>query len=124
MIYSVYITENARIDIIDSVEYIRNILLNPRASYNLLTRITKEVNSLSVSPQRNQIVSESYLSVHEIRMAVTGSYLIFYILNEDGKSVNVIRFLYGKRNWVDILKQDYIGEKNREPTTKKTTEEI
>jgi hypothetical protein len=34
------------------------------------------------------------------------NYLIFFTVNEGEKIVNVIRFLYGRRDWKNILKNN------------------
>jgi len=31
------------------------------------------------------------------------NYLLFYVVEEDHKTVTVIRFLHGRRNWKSIL---------------------
>ena len=31
---------------------------------------------------------------------------MFFIIDEDKKTVNVIRFLYGRRDWKNILKNE------------------
>jgi len=36
--------------------------------------------------------------------------MIFYIIGEDNKHLKIIRFLYKKRNWINILKEKTIEE--------------
>jgi len=33
------------------------------------------------------------------------NYVIFYIIDNDNKHIKIIRFLYNKRNWINILRE-------------------
>jgi len=39
------------------------------------------------------------------RLIKVKNYMIFYIISDDDKHIKVIRFLYAKRNWMNILKE-------------------
>jgi len=36
------------------------------------------------------------------------NYLIFYNIEEDNKYVNAISFMYNKRDWINILKENML----------------
>jgi hypothetical protein len=50
----------------------------------------------------NAVVSDEYLSSLEIRFAMVKNYMMFYIV--DNKQINFIRFMYGRRDWINILR--------------------
>ena len=57
-------------------------------------------------PRRFALVPDSYLASAGVRAASVDSYLIFYIVEQDSKSVCASRVLYGRRNWAELLSQD------------------
>jgi plasmid stabilization system protein ParE len=49
-------------------------------------------------------VPDEYLRTKGIKYVMVKKYMMFYTIDEDKKTVNVTRFLYGPRNWRNILK--------------------
>lgn len=107
MNYSVHITQKAKLDMVRAADYIEFTLLNPLAADTLLNKAEKEICSLSTFPERRPVVDDPVLSSWGIRFLIINNYLAFYVVSEQEKSVYVIRFLYGKRNWVSILKEGF-----------------
>ena len=106
MKYKVHITRKAEADIDDVLTYIESELLNPQASGHLLKKIDKDLSSLNYMPEKHQISTDPVLKAHEIRYIVIDSFLAFFIIEQEKKTVHIIRFIYGKRNWVHILRND------------------
>jgi len=104
--YFVNITDIAEEDIISAIEYVANILGVPRAANNLLDEIEKKEKILEKTPGIYPFVSDEYLAKKGVKFAKIKNYMLFYIINEEKKTVNVIRFLYGRRDWQNILKDD------------------
>ncbi len=102
--YKVVITKPAEEDLRKAVSYIANDLKNVIAAKNLLDEVEKTINSLSEMPKRYHIVDDELLAIHGIRMVQIKNYLAFYIVREETKSVTVLRFLYARRDWLNILK--------------------
>ena len=48
---------------------------------------------------------DEYLTEKGLRFAIIKNYLMFFIVDEENKIVTVIRFLYRRRDWKNILKQ-------------------
>jgi len=46
----------------------------------------------------------------KIRFFPVQNYLVFYQIEEPAQVVHILRFLYGKSNWVSILKTDFSAE--------------
>ena len=42
-----------------------------------------------------------------IRFIQVKNYLAFYVIAEEESRVYIVRFLYGKRDWVGILRQGF-----------------
>lgn len=107
MIYSIQITNAAEKDIRSAIDYIDNILLNPSAADDLLSEIEEKINELAVFPKKHQTVDDPVLKTWGIRFLVINNYLAFYTVDDESTTVNIIRFLYGKRNWSVILRQSF-----------------
>ena len=106
MKYQIHITGKAEQDITEAADYIELQLMNPEVADGLLDKIDAEVNALSSMPQKHQLVDDPVLSVLGIRFILVNNYMAFYIIDEPEKTVHVIRFLYQKRNWIQILKRE------------------
>lgn len=100
----VNITDRAAKDIQEVVDYIEFRLLNKQAADNLLLKAQTEISALSTTAYSHRLVDDPILNVVGIRYVMVNNYMAFYIIDERTNDVNVIRFLYGKRNWMNILK--------------------
>jgi plasmid stabilization system protein ParE len=106
--YFLNITDIAEEDILSTVRYITNVLNAPVAANNLLDEIEKHEKILENTPDIYPSVSDEYLAKNGLRFVMIKNYIMFYIINEDEKAVNVIRFLYGRRDWNNILRYSVI----------------
>lgn len=104
--YKVNVTSTAENDIIHALDYIENTLLNSVAADDLEAEIGYALSSLSTYPQRFKIPDDPLFKTAEIRFIIIKNYLAFYTINEQLQQVNVLRFLYGKSDWLSILKYD------------------
>ena len=102
--YHIDITRPAENDIIEAAKYIKEQLLNPSAAENLIDAAETAINSLNVMPLRHALVGDDSLASLGIRFIPVKNYLIFYTVREERKTVVIQRFLYGRRDWVAILK--------------------
>ena len=106
MSYRIIISQKAEKDIIEAADYIEFILHNPKAADDLLDKVTEAIENLSVMPAKFEIVDEPVLKAWGIRIFSINNYLVFYKIEEAANSVNIVRFLYEKRNWKSILRLD------------------
>lgn len=104
--YKVVITNPAEEDLRKAISYIANDLKNIVAAKNLLDEVERTINSLSEMPNRFHIVDDELLASQGIRMVQIKNYLAFYVVREEAKSVTVLRFLYARRDWMNILKKN------------------
>ena len=104
MKYSIRITESAEKDLNSAIDYIEFKLLNPQAADNLLDSVEEAFKRLSDMPQMHALADDPILNAWGIRFVTINNYMAFYRIDEGSKVVYIVRFLYGKRNWMDILK--------------------
>ena len=101
--YSLNITDIAEEDILSSVQYINDVFKNPVAANNLLDEIERHEKILEETPTIYPFVSDEYLAKKGLRCTTVKNFLLFYTVDENEKTVTIIRFLHGRRNWKDIL---------------------
>lgn len=106
MNYTLHITSKAEADLNSAVNYIEFTLLNPQAADDLLDKVEKEISKLSHMPQIHKLVDDPILNAWGIRFIVINNYMAFFTIDEQSKTVYIVRFLYGKRNWIEILKNN------------------
>lgn len=110
MNYEIHITKTAEQDLVNAADYISLVLYNPQAADDLLDEVERKTAGLSQFPQQFSLVDDPVLKAWGVRFVPVNNYLIFYTVSETEKRVNIIRFLYGKRNWISILKQGFSPE--------------
>ena len=105
--YDLHITSAAENDLNEAADYIEYVLLNPDAADRLLDAATERISTLAQFAQRNALVDDPVLKVWGIRFIQVNNYLAFYVISEEESRVYIVRFLYGKRDWIGILKQGF-----------------
>jgi len=97
----VQITPTAHNDLKEIHAYITDEFKNPQAAINVVSRITKRLRSLFSFPAMGAPLSSIINVETDYRFLVCGNYTVFY--RYDSNFVNVIRVLYSKRDFVNIL---------------------
>ena len=108
MMYKLIFSKNFKNDVKSSVNYIKNMLQAPMASERLKDEIKKAYKRIKQNPYMCPIVPNDYLASMGFRFTKVKNYMLFYVIDEN--EVNIIRFLYGHRDWINILKETNIIE--------------
>ena len=101
--YHVNITDLAEEDITVTVNYISKELKAPVAANILLDEIEKHEEILSESPHMYPNVPDKFLASLGLKFVIIKNYYMFFVIDEKVNVVNVIRFLYNRRDWKNIL---------------------
>ena len=107
--YFVNITDIAEEEILSTLKYISDELKAPKAANDLLDEIERHEEILGKTPNIYPKVPDEYLAIKGMKFIVIKNYLMFFTVDKDAKIVNVIRFLYGRRDWKNILKNEKSG---------------
>lgn len=99
--YTLKLSELFKYDVRSSVHYIKNTLQNPVAANNLKDAVKKAYKTIKENPFLYTLVPDEYLASLGYRFKVVNNYIIFYYVID--KTINITRFLYGHRNWMNIL---------------------
>jgi toxin ParE1/3/4 len=96
-------TQPAEYDLIDIEHYIYVELENPLAAEHIIDGIIVSAEQLAYYPQKHQYVNDSLLRNIGIRRTSYENYNIFYYYNTTKDVVYIVRILYEKADWKNIL---------------------
>jgi len=110
-------------DTLSAYNYIKNVLNAPMAAKSLKKEIKEKLIYISENPTHRPLVYDKYLASLGYRLIRVKNYLIFYIiepqpspqgegspLDDDDIHIKIVRFLYCKRDWINILKEKTVEE--------------
>ena len=110
MNYSIDITVATKRDLADAFDYIDGMLMNPTAADFLTESVGTSLQKLDRFPNQNPVVHDPFLYGLGIHFIIVQNYMAFYQIEDPAQVVHILRFLYGKSNWVSILKTDFSAE--------------
>ena len=96
--YRLEYLDTASKDLDDIIFYIKNYLFNRTAASNLIESIEQELRNILLFPYANSICTFKGKLYKEYRKAKVKNYYIFYNINEETKTITIVRFIYSKRN--------------------------
>lgn len=105
MKYEVFTTEQATADLRAIFEYIAYELLAGENAIKQLDRLEEAILSLDETPERYRLYDKEPWRGRNLRIMPVDSYLVFYIPQNEEKTVTVIRVMYGRRDIDAQLKQ-------------------
>ncbi|MDR2965481.1 MAG: type II toxin-antitoxin system RelE/ParE family toxin [Treponema sp.] len=92
-------------DIDQNYLYIKETLEAPKVAEKLYSELYEKLNEISENPFKRPLVQDKYLASLGIRSIKVKKYLLFYNISEEINAVNIIRFMHGLRDWINILKE-------------------
>lgn len=101
--FHIAITEPAERDLRGIADYIAHELLDRVAAHKMVSKIAEAIFELEHMPLRNTLVRDERLARQGMRKLIIEQYIVFYSVSEADATVTIIRILYGKRNWSDLL---------------------
>ena len=101
--YRIEITARAKRDIRDVHAYIAGSLKEPNIADRLLDKIEAEILTLKNMPLRHALERDEQLKLKNLRKLIVDNYLIFYTVDEKTETVFIVRVLYARRDWMNLL---------------------
>lgn len=102
-VYSVGYSAEALQDLRDIFDYISRELKEHSIAVAQLKRIRDEIRSLDMFPKRNKAVEWEPWATRGMRQMPVDHFIVFYIVNDVGHAVQVVRIFYGKRDIPTIV---------------------
>ena len=101
--YRIELTAKAKRDLQEIHAYIAKNLKEPGIADKLLDSIETEVLTLGQMPRRNALERDEQLKQRGLRKLVVDNYLVFYTVRETAETVFIVRILYARRDWMNLL---------------------
>lgn len=103
MKYKLIFADSFNSDLEESLEYIANTLDNERAAFNLLKIVKEKIAALQDFPEMYRFCDDERLRQKEIRKMLVKNYLVLYTVDYKNKAINVLRFVYAKRDYAKFV---------------------
>ncbi|MCL2094785.1 type II toxin-antitoxin system RelE/ParE family toxin [Candidatus Saccharibacteria bacterium] len=103
MTYKLIIAKAAKLDLTDISAYITRELHALQAALDLLDELERQMSLLKEMPKKFALVPDERLALCGIRKVSVKNYIVFYTVDDQAKTVNVVRILYGRRDWAHLL---------------------
>ncbi len=101
--YKLKITPKANDDLDEIYNYISIELSNEAAAVNFMNKIEMNIMRLRDFPLSCSFVEDDVLKSKGYRKLVIDNYIAFYIVDEGEKLVVVMRVLYGRQKYQDLI---------------------
>ena len=92
--YKIKITELAEQDLENAANYIAFELFNPSAAEKMVKGIREQINTLDLFPESHELDDDPVLAEIGVHKTYYKEYKIFYIIDEEAKTVFVVRILH------------------------------
>lgn len=92
--YNIYLHESAETDIADIADYIKNELHEPQTATDIVRGIREEISKLSHHPARHGLYEDAVLAKLGIRKQYFKNYIIFYRIQEEAHTIEIISVLH------------------------------
>ncbi|MBQ7097097.1 MAG: type II toxin-antitoxin system RelE/ParE family toxin [Clostridia bacterium] len=101
--YRLVITKEAYKDLEDVISYISGTLKNPIAADNFLKEFEEKCEIVSSNPEAYAYCNDTRLMNAGYRKIVIKNYIVFYRINRPEKEVYIMRIIYGRRDYIDLI---------------------
>ena len=103
MKYTVNLSPEAVKDINGIYEYITVSLGEKEIAVNMINFIEKNILSLDEMPGRYKIYESEPWKSRGVHIMPVKKYLVFYVVDDNEKAVNIFRVIYGSRDIDNVL---------------------
>lgn len=101
--YTIVYSQDAKDDIKDIYSYIAYKLLVPSVAKKQVNEIRNAIHSLNSMPARYQIIDREPWKSKRLHKLLINKYIVFYLVHDDTKIVEISRIIYSGRDIEGIL---------------------
>lgn len=105
MNYRIVIMPLAKANLLDIKDYIENNLQSPETAHNYIRKIMKRIALLSETPFIYPLYNDEPWRSKGLRHFPVDKYIVYYKVDEQTKTVNVVKVTYGMRDSSMQLKE-------------------
>ena len=101
--YRVFIKSTAKADLHEIFRYITEVLYEPKTAERICDSIETAIFSLRQFPLRHGVIEEEPFVSKEIHKMPVKNHIVFYTVDSTIKEVQVLRVMYSRRNWQNLI---------------------
>jgi len=98
MMWDVFYTDSANLDLQSIYSYISDVLLEPKTAEKQTDRIMDAADALNHMPLRHRLCDHEPWRTMGLRVMPVDNYLVFYLPDEVSKAVSIMRVIFGGRD--------------------------
>lgn len=103
MSYKLVVSKPAEKDLADILQYISKDLSAPKAASDFLDEVLKCYDNVSANPLMYALCDNDRLKNKKYRKAIIKNYIMFYRVDETSHTIYIMRFIYGRRDYINLL---------------------
>ena len=101
--FKVVIEDAAEKDLVSILTYIAETLHEPAAAQRIYLSIRDAISELDHRPFRFQVVDDEKFAPLGLRKLFVENYTAFYVIDESTHEVHILRILYNRREWQNLM---------------------
>jgi addiction module RelE/StbE family toxin len=101
--YNIEITDSALQDLADIQKYLAVSLGNPSAASDFFEQVEKSYGWLEEKPFLYEVCRDPQLRLLGYRRTIIKRYIMFYKVDEESKTVYILRFVYGPSDYTKLI---------------------
>ena len=101
--YRVDYSRDGADDLLNIKGYVEQVFGSPRTARRQVNAIRETVRRLEAMPARHPIIEEGAMERRRVRRLNVGSFAIFYVVDEEGHRVSIVRIVGGRRDLRGIV---------------------
>ena len=90
-------------DLAGAVSYIRDTLCAPAAALAFESEFFERAENLSALPHSFPLVRDPDFAARGYRWCDVRNYMLFYTVDDERRTVNILRLIHGTRDWQSLL---------------------
>ena len=97
-------TEKAESDLDEILGYISLNLGNPTAAKSFYEELFSKIDLIRDFPESCEKVRNEYVKRDDVRKALVGNYVVYYVHEPKEMLVTILRIVYGGRNLEELIR--------------------
>lgn len=98
------LTKQAEADLEEIVFYLSVELSNPQAATGFVDQLQRTIKEMQCFPESGAQVINEFLPRKGVRKKIVGSYVLYYLSDQEAQTLYVLRIVYGRRSMEEILR--------------------
>lgn len=106
MVNKYYLTNTAREDLENILDYVSINLTNPESAIGLIELFENKFNNILLFPKSYSLIYDNRLLKMDLRKCYVKNCIIVYSINDKEGRIEVLRVIYHKKNFINQF--DYL----------------